>query len=142
MKTNKVSLSLLLLLLLPVWTVDAQKKANVTGFNPDEEIVRLQNPQISAEYVKRMTLQWYVIEPSAKYCREDLIKLTNVPEDSELDRQILIDWGEFRDRLQAVKLRDLTGLPVVKMNRKLEEHAKFQVAMDLMKMYARGKCKQ
>jgi len=91
-----------------------------------------------------MTLQWYVIEPWAKYCREDLVKLNNLPDDSEseLERQILADWGEFRDRLQAVKLRDLTGLPVVRMNRKLEEHAKFQVAMDLMKMYARGKCKQ
>ena len=49
MKTNKVSLSRLLLLLLPVWTVDAQKTPDVTLFKPDEEIVRLQNPKISAE---------------------------------------------------------------------------------------------
>jgi len=138
MRTKEIWISLLLLMLLPIRAADAQEKVK-DGFSSDPEIIRNENPKIKAENEKRINLQWYVIEPMAKYCREDHVK---APEDSEMSQQIIVAYSDFRARLRAVKLRDLTGLPVVKLDRESEEHAKFRVAMDLIRIHQRGKCKQ
>jgi len=139
MLTKKFLISLLLLLLLPFWTVESQRKSKEPEFTIDPEIDLNQNPKVKAENDKRMSLQWYVIEPFAKYCTEDI---ANAPEDSELSNQIVHGSSEFRIRLHKVTLRDLTGIPVVKLNRTMEEQAKFRIASDLITMYRRGKCKE
>lgn len=112
---------LMLLILLPAWTADAQRQAA-----PEEAEARMNN---------RRSMQWYVIETLAP-CPEEFAKMA---EEGRGD----LDSGhrEFKARLKEVTFEEFTGFPETGLEPELIEGIKLQLATDLIAMYQRGKCK-
>lgn len=120
MRRQNITL-LMLLMLFPAWTADAQRQAS-----PEEAEDKMNS---------RRSMQWYVIEPLAP-CPEEFAEMAK-------EERYDLDSGhrEFKARLKEVTFEELTGFPATGLEPELED-IKLQLATDLVAIYQKGRCEQ